>query len=197
MGKHRNNDRYRGQYGERRDNSYDPELNFIRKQQHQIAQNNTERYRKQQLKMNIVVLLENGTSLNGTVMMFNNPNMPKCKILFNDNDRRRLNIDMDIDIQVFDPEKIAVLQATINNQLMALHEEAIMEFPEWLEKHSTRIDENNPFFNLDEIREEFKYKKFRFGAWRIAAQMEFFDNQRPQFAKFNKIIRLELREIES
>jgi hypothetical protein len=68
-----------------------------------------------------------------------------------------------------------------------------MEFPEWLEKFSSRTEEANPFFNLDEIREEFKYRKTRFGARRGAAQAGFFTRMRPQSAEFNRIMHLELR----
>jgi hypothetical protein len=146
--------------------------------------------------MQVVVLLENGESFSGTAVMFSNPNMPKCKIFFKGEDRRELNIALDIDIQNPTPEKTTVVQSIINNYLQALHEEAMMEFPEWLEKNSTRVNESNPFFNLDEIREEFKYKKSRFGIWRISAQIGFFDSMRPQFAKFNKVMHLEIREPE-
>jgi hypothetical protein len=69
-----------------------------------------------------------------------------------------------------------------------------MEFPEWLEKYSARVGETNPFFNLDEIREEHKYKRSRFGIWRKAAQIGFFTDTRSDTAKFNRIIHLEIRE---
>jgi hypothetical protein len=174
-------------------------MNFIRDQQqrqHQVAQNNTDRYHRHPPRLNIVVLLESGASFGGTAVMFNNPNMPKCKIFFRGEDKRELSISVDINVQVPGPEKVVVLQSIINNQLIALHEEAAMEFPEWLEKHSTRVNESNPFFNLDEIQEEFKYKKSRFGVWRIAAQIGFFDDMRPQYAKFDKIVHLEIQELD-
>jgi hypothetical protein len=91
-------------------------------------------------------------------------------------------------------EKAAAVQSIINNYLIQLHEEARLEFPEWLEKFGSRTGETNPFFNLDEIREEYKYKKTRFGAWRGAAQAGFFTDLKPQFAGFNRIVHLELRE---
>jgi hypothetical protein len=161
--------------------------------QHQVAQNNADRYRRHPPKSSIVVLLESGASFVGMAVMFNSPNMPKCKIVFKGGDGRELNIAVDAGVPGIDP---GILQLEINNQLRSLHEEASMEFPEWLEKHSTRVNESNPFFNMDEIREEFKYKKSRFGIWRTAAQVGFFDDMRPQYARFNKIVHLEIQEMD-
>jgi hypothetical protein len=143
--------------------------------------------------MQIVVLLENGLSLDGTAVMFSNFNTPKSKIFFKARDSRELSIVVGVGVLGIDS---GILQIEINNHLESLHKEAMMEFPEWLEKHSTRVKENNPYFNLDEIREEFRYKKFRFGLWRIAAQVGFFDDMRPQFAKFNRIVHLDIREMD-
>jgi hypothetical protein len=164
--------------------------------QQQILHNKAGRHHKNSPKMQVVVLLENGVSFSGTAVMFNDPNRPKCKIFFRNKNRQELEIAVDINIQAPGPEKIAFIQAVINNHLIALHEESIMEFPAWLEKHSTRVNEDNPYFNLDEIREEFKFKKIRFGIWRTAAQFGFFDNMKPQFARFNRVIHIELREPE-
>jgi hypothetical protein len=164
--------------------------------QQQVLQNNAGRHHRHSPKIQVVVLLENGISFSGTAVVFSDPNRPKCKIFFKGENRRELEIAVDINIHSPGPEKIIVLQTTINNHLIALHEEAIMEFPAWLEKHSTRVNEDNPYFNLDEIREEFKFKQVRFGIWRIAAQIGFFDGMKPQFAKFNRVIHLELREPE-
>jgi hypothetical protein len=196
MGKYRGHDRNRSQYSKRRDNSYDTELNSLREQQqyyHQAAQNNADQNHRYSPKMRIAVLLENGVSFGGTAVMFGNPNIPKCKVFFKGENRQELSTVMDVGIPGIDP---GILQLEINNQLTALHEEAVMEFPEWLEKHSTRVNEINPYFNLDEIREEFKYKKSRFGIWRIAAQVGFFDDMRPQSAKFNRIMHLEIQEMD-
>jgi hypothetical protein len=146
-------------------------------------------------KMQIVVLLENGTSFTGTAVAFSNSDTPKCKIFFKDENRRELSIAVDINTQTHDFEGIPLL-LFINKHLTALHEEAILEFPAWLEKYSVIVKEANPYFNLDEIREEFKFKKARFGAWRTAASLGFFDDMRPQYAKFNKIVHIELREFE-
>lgn len=177
----------------------DYEVDTIREQQHhhhQMAQNNTEERYRHPPKVQIVVLLENGISFCGTAVMFNNPNMPQCKVFFKDEGNRELSIAVEVNLQAPGHEKVAVLQSIINSQLMALHEEAMMDFPEWLEKHSTKANEKNPYFNLDEIRAEFKYKQSRFGFWRIAARAGFFDDVRPQFAKCNKIAHLEIREPE-
>jgi hypothetical protein len=197
MGKHRG--RFQNQNNKQRIINPDAEINTIRNQQqhqHQQSQNHAERYRRHPPKMQVVVLLENGTSFSGTAVRFSNPKMPQCKIFFKNENRQEFDIAIDVNIQTPSPEKIAVLQTIINNHLIALHKEAVMEFPEWLEKHSIRVNENNPYFNLDEIREEFKFKKVRFGIWRIAAQLGFFDDMKPQFAKFNKVVHLELREPE-
>jgi murein endopeptidase len=199
MGKHRNRHRY--QNGNKEPiNSSDAELNKIREQQeyqHQISQNNSQRHRRSPPHIQVIALLENGTSFNGKAVMFNNPNMPKCKVFFKSKDRHELGIDADVNIKISDPEKITALQSAINSYLQALHQEASLEFPAWLEKYSTRVNESNPYFNLDEIREEFKYKKSRFGYWRIAAQLGFFDDLRPQYAKLNRVIHLEIRENET
>jgi hypothetical protein len=141
--------------------------------------------------MQIVIQLENGISFSGTVAAFNTPNTPKSKIFFKDEAKRELSIVVDVGVPGIKP---GILQLEINNQLRFLHEDAVMEFPEWLEKYSTRVSESNLYFNLDEIREEFRYKKSRFGIWRIATQVGFFDDIRPQFAKFNRIVHLEIRE---
>jgi hypothetical protein len=205
MGKHRNCNRHRNE-GPKTISSFqkpvnlpDAELDAIRKEQqlqHQATQINFERNRRHPPHTQIVALLENGASFNGKAVMFNNPRMPKCKVFFKDKNRHELSIDMDIDLKNPSPEKIAVVQSNINSYLLALHTEAALEFPAWLEKYSARVNESNPFFNLDEIREEFKFKKSRFVLWRTAADIGFFDDMWPQYARFNKIVHLEIREPE-
>ena len=64
----------------------------------------------------------------------------------------------------------------INDFLHDIHEQALSEFPEWLEKCGCRADENNPLLNLDEIREEWKYKKGQFGIFRLAARHPHFSS---------------------
>jgi hypothetical protein len=145
--------------------------------------------------------LENGASIEGTAVCFNKPDMPKCRLFFKCPDRRELQVDSDVEGQVSSDEtnacfpNAADLLEGLNGYLMALHEEALQEFPEWLEKHSARAGEENPCFNLDEIREEFKYKKYRFAVWRTAEQIGFFDDPRPQAAKFHRAVRLGVREM--
>jgi hypothetical protein len=163
------------------------------RQQHQASQNSVQRHRHPPNWV-IVVLLENGHSFEGVAVAFDDPKMPKCKIFFRENGKREFCIAVDVNIHSRSPEKLSLIQSTINNYLAQLHEESLMEFPKWLEKFSTRTGEANPFFNLDEIREEFKYKKSRFGAWRNAAQAGFFTELKPQTAKINKIVHLEIRE---
>jgi hypothetical protein len=126
--------------------------------------------------------------------MFDNPWMPKCKVFFKCGGERDFGIDIGIDTHSPVQAIAAAARLNVNNYLIQLHEEARMEFPEWLEKFSSRAEEANPFFNLDEIREEFKYKKTRFGAWRGAAQAGFFTGMQPQSAEFNRIVHLELRD---
>jgi len=152
-----------------------------------------QRYRHP-LKWTVIVLLENGQSFEGTAVCFDNPNMAKSKVFFKSPDRRELCIATDVILRAPGAVQITMLQKLINEFLVQLHEEANMEFPAWLEKHSTRVNESNPFFNLDEIREEYKFKQSRFGIWRIAARIGFFSDTKPQVAKLNRIMHLELRE---
>lgn len=169
------------------------------KSNHERSQSpNQHRHRNRRpLKRSIVVLLENGSSFEAKMVAFDHPNMPRCKVFFKSDSKRELCIAADIVINssaTSDPAKSSVLQSTINNYLTQLHDEAMLEFPQWLEKYSTRTGETNPFFNLDEIREEYKYKKSRYGIWCIAAKAGFFSETKPLTAKFNKIMHLEIRE---
>jgi hypothetical protein len=196
MGRHRKRRQYRN---EKPVNPSDAELNKIReqqKQQHLTVQSNSQQSRRNPPHLQVVALLESGASFTGKAVLFNNPNMPKCKIFFKDKAKHEIEIDADVNMKASSNEKLAAIRAIINNYLQDLHQEADMEFPAWLEKHSTRVNESNPYFNLDEIREEYKYKKSRFSSWRVAAQIGFFDDLRPQYAKFNKIVHLEIREFE-
>jgi hypothetical protein len=198
MGRHRNRRQCRNT-NQKPVTPADAVLNEIheqQKRQHQMVQNNSQRHRRSPPHLQVVALLESGTSFIGKIVIFNNPNMPKCKVFFKDKTRHEIGIDADVNIRDSGPEKITALQAIINNYLQALHQEASLEFPAWLEKYSTRVNESNPYFNLDEIREEFKYKKARYGIWRVAAQIGFFDDLRPQYAKFNRVIHLEIQEVE-
>lgn len=102
-----------------------------------------------------------------------------------------------IDIHSPSRERTPDLQASINRQMAAAHEEAVMDFPEWLAKRRSRAGENNTCFSLAEIRDEYLCKKRRFGFWRAAAKFGFFTDTRPQSAGFNKIVHLEIRETET
>jgi len=184
----------------RRTNFFDEDSDSIREHQH-LRPRTKQRFSSSQyqgnrpLRWTVVVLLERGESFEGKALAFSNPKMPKCKVFFKDRGKdKELGIASDVDINAGKPERETALQSAINDYLIQLHLEAGMEFPEWLEKYSTRIDETNPFFNLDEIREEFRFKKSRFGIWRKAAALGFFTDMKPTFADFNRIVRLELKE---
>jgi hypothetical protein len=121
----------------------DKELDAIREQQrrqYQISENRSQHYRQ---SWTIAVLLENGRSVEGTVAVFDNPSMPKCRVFFKGKDE--LWIASDVNIQAGGSEKIAALQSSINTHLLQLHEDAVMEFPQWLEKNSVKSGENNLF----------------------------------------------------
>ena len=145
-------------------------------------------------KWSIIVLLENGASFEAKMVTFDNPNMPKCKVFFKSENKKELCVEANIAANAPSSAKETNLRNTINEYLVQLHNEAILDFPEWLEKYSTQAEEENPFFNLDEIREEFKYKKSRFGIWCIAAKAGFFSELKPLTAKINKVVHLEIRE---
>jgi len=173
----------------------DTELDKIRKDQeqyHRSFKNSSGQNSDRIPSTHITVLLEDGSSVYGKVLIFSNPKMPKSRIYFKTKTRRELVIDADINLKLESSEKLAELKSFISNYLQTLHEEAVLEFPAWLEKYSTRAKESNPFFNLDEIREEFQYRKSRFGFWRVAAEAGFFDDLKPQTAKVNKIMRIEI-----
>ena len=142
--------------------------------------------------MDILVLLERGESFQGKAVNLDNATASRCKVFFRGKNQE-LGIATDVDISGAGHEKAAELLSALNGYLLQLHQEANMEFPEWLEKHSTRANEANPFFNLDEIREEYKFKKSRFGVWRKAATIGFFTDMRSNLAEFNKIVHLEIK----
>jgi hypothetical protein len=185
----------RGRFGNRGDKSgitflddTDKALREEQRRQRQMAL----REHGHPLKMSAIVLLEDGASFEGTAVMSGSLDKSKCKLFFTGEDGTELGLDADVNLRDCGAGKS--LQNAVNSQLEALFEEALLEFPAWLEKHSASAGENNPYFNLDEIRGEFNYKKNRFGIWRKAAQIGFFSGTIPRFASFNKIVRLELRE---
>jgi hypothetical protein len=145
-------------------------------------------------KLMVNIKFKNGKVLSGTCINFDNPKMPKSKLFFstgqkrNDGNLKELCIPSPVDIRVQGGE-IAIME-DVNDFLKDIHEQARNEFPEWLEKWGCRADENNPLLNLDEIREEWKYKKGQFGIFRLTAQAGFFTDYRPLNAE-----RLEIVEI--
>jgi hypothetical protein len=198
MGKHKKRPQVPSK--ERADVKFGGEEDVIREQQrryHQAAQAGAGQRHGRLSKVQISVLLEDGTSLGGLAVIVNAPDKPKCKAVFKAGNKRDLSIDTGGGIQTFNSAAASALRNAINSRLTGLHKEAAMEFPEWLEKHGVSANEANPYFNLDEIREEYKYKKYRFGIWRASAQFGFFDNSIPQFAKFNRIVHLEIQEFEN
>ncbi|MDR2407352.1 MAG: hypothetical protein LBE13_04470 [Bacteroidales bacterium] len=147
-------------------------------------------------RLMISLKLKNGKVLAGTCVNFDNPKMPKSKLFFptgqkrTDGNLKDFCIPSPIDIRVQDGE--ITLMEDVNDFLKDIHEQAISEFPEWLEKWGCRANEDNPLLNLDEIREEWKYKKGQFGIFRLATQAGFFTDFRPLNAD-----RLEIVEIET
>jgi len=140
----------------------------------------------------VLIYLENKTIIKGEVRL---SSKPKCKLTMKDKSGHSLFVDLDyFTHKMGSPDTIADPQnvTALNEYLANLHKEAILEFPSWLEKYSSRAEERNPFFNLDEIREEYKYKKLRFGLWRIAMQIGFFDYSMPSNANFIKVTEIML-----
>jgi hypothetical protein len=80
----------------------------------------------------------------------------------------------------------------MNDFLKDIHEQALSEFPDWLEKWGCRANEDTPLLNLDEIREEWRYKKRQFWVFRLAAQAGFFTDSRPLDAERTEIVNIEV-----
>jgi hypothetical protein len=81
----------------------------------------------------------------------------------------------------------------VNDYLRDILEQALNEFPKWLEKWGCRANEENPLLNLDEIREEWRYKKGQFDVFKLAAQVGFFTDHRPMNAERLEIVEIEIR----
>jgi hypothetical protein len=147
-------------------------------------------------KLAVSFKLKNGKVLNGTCFNFDNPKMPKSKLFFpteqrgTDGNLKDLCIQSPIDIRIQGRE-IALIE-DVNDFLRDIHEQALTEFPEWLEKWGCRANEDNPLLNFDEIREEWKYKKGQFGIFRLAAQAGFFSDFRPLNAERLEIVNIEI-----
>jgi hypothetical protein len=150
-------------------------------------------------KLNISFKLKDGKILNGDCLSFDNPKISKSKLFFptgqkrTDGNSKDFCIPSQIDIRIHGSE--TALIEDVNDFLRDIHEQALSEFPEWLEKWGCRANENNPLLNLDEIREEWKYKKGQFGIFRLAAQAGFFTDYRPLNADRLEIMEIEIIEL--
>jgi hypothetical protein len=147
-------------------------------------------------KMEISLRLKNGKALMGVCINYDNPKMPKTKLFFPtgqkrvDGNSKDFCIPSQIDTRISGGE-IALME-DVNDFLQDILEQALSEFPEWLEKWGCRSDESNPLLNLDEIREEWRYKKGQFGIFRLAAQAGFFTDHRPQNAERPEIVEVRI-----
>jgi hypothetical protein len=147
-------------------------------------------------KFTIEIKLKNGKAISGIGVSFDNPKMPKSKLFFSTGQRsvngglKDFCIPSHVDIRS-QGGNIALVK-DLNNFLEDVHEQARAEFPEWLEKWGCRANETNPFLNLDEIREEWRYKKNQFGIFRLAVRSGFFTDIRPLNAERLKIIGVEI-----
>jgi hypothetical protein len=196
MEKYKNSNRYQNR-NNKSVNSFDVEqneINELQKQHHQIAQKSQQNQSINLPQIQITASLENGVVISGKAMVLTKTNTQKSRVFFNDCDGHELRIDAKGNINSLSYEEMLGFQTAINHYLYNLQEEANTEFPAWLEKYSTKADNMTPYFTLDEIHEKFKCKKFRFGLWRIAMQVGFFDDSRPQQAKLNKIVKLEVQK---
>jgi hypothetical protein len=147
-------------------------------------------------KTAVFIKLANGKTINGTGVSFDNPKMPKSKLFFFTGQKmdggapREFCISSRVDIRSQGGD--AALLKDLNEFLKNVYEQSLAEFPEWLEKWGCRSNEYNPLLNLDEIREEWKYKKSQFGIFRLAAQAGFFTDIRPANAERPEITGIEI-----
>jgi hypothetical protein len=143
----------------------------------------------------VSLTLNNGKILNGTIVSFADLQKPRVKLFFSAGRQRTGGSEKDFCIPSYADTRSqdgnTALINDLNDFLRDVHEQALAEFPEWLEKWGCRSHEYNPLLNLDEIREEWRFKKGQFGAFRLAAQAGFFTGSRPFDAE-----RLEITDIE-
>jgi hypothetical protein len=145
-------------------------------------------------RLTVTLKLKNGNSLKGSCVCFDNPQMPKSKFFFpTGNNGKDVSISSTVDAR--DQNCEPALLEDLNEFLKDVHEQAMSEFPAWLEKWGCRANETNPLLNLDEIREEWKYKKGQFGIFRLAAQAGLFTDYRPQNAVRPEIIEIDIHGI--
>jgi hypothetical protein len=151
------------------------------------------------LKLAISFKLENGKVLKGFCVNFDNPRIPKSRLVFptgqkrTDGGLKELGIPCQTDARIQGNE--AALMKDANDFLRDIHEQALSEFPEWLAGWGCGANENNPRLSLYEIRKEWKYKKAQFEIFRLAAQAGFFTNFRPLDAERPEIVEVELNPI--
>jgi hypothetical protein len=151
-------------------------------------------------KFAVSLKLKNGKTLSGTCVSFDNPKMPKSKLFFTTGKQRtggggvkEFCIPSPIDFRSQSGE--IALMNDVNDFLKDIHEQALAEFPEWLEKWGCRANETNPLLNLDDIREEWRYKKGQFGVFRFAAQAGFFTDARPFCAERPEIAEIKINNL--
>jgi hypothetical protein len=140
--------------------------------------------------------LENGNVITGTCVIFDNPEKPKSRLFFPAGQgkpgggSKALCIPYQIDVRL--PGGEFAIAEYVNDFLRDIHEQASSEFPEWLEKWGYRSNETDPLLSLDEIREEWKYKKEQFGIFRLAARAGFFTDSRPSDAFRPEVIDIKI-----
>jgi hypothetical protein len=150
-------------------------------------------------KLSIDFKLKNGKVLNGICINFDNAKMPKSKLFFPTGQKRADGSSKDfcipshVDVRI--PGGEIILMEDVNDFLKDIHEQALNEFPEWLEQWGCRANEINPLLNLDEIREEWRYKKGQFGIFRLSVQAGFFTDFRPLNAERLEIVNIEINRL--
>jgi len=141
-------------------------------------------------KRSVAVLLENGRSFEGTAVSSGKPYAAKCEVFFTGDDGKKLIIPVNTDIRAKGAE--AAVKSGINRHLASLHEEAVLDFPEWLEKCNAKPAGGGTLFSLNDIKKEFRQKRRSFGFWRIAGRIGFFEGGTPQDSKLNKVMHVEI-----
>jgi hypothetical protein len=142
-------------------------------------------------RLTVILKLKNGNIIKGSCVCFDNPRMPKSRFFFPaENNRKDVGIPSAVDARDRDCEPALIKD--LNGFLRDVHEQAMYEFPEWLEKWGCRANESNPLLNLDEIREEWKYNRVQFGIFRLAVQAGFFTKTHPFYAERLEIVSIEI-----
>jgi hypothetical protein len=171
---------------------------FEKSDQTETLKKNRDKSGKQGKSPKLIVnfKLSNGKILRGTCVNSNDTKRSKSKLFFPiqqkryDGSLKDFCIPSPVDIR--NPGGSVAIIEDVNDFLKDIHEQALAEFPEWLEKWGCRANENNPLLSLDEIREEWKYKKGQFGIFRLAAQSGFFTSPPPLKAKRLEVVDIEI-----